>query len=80
MEYKQISLRLPDTVLSDIDLFARKTYKKRSEVIREAILVYLNVYKKRSTKMKGDKLLKEWMKHVVDLGPTNATKEHDMIL
>jgi len=81
MKYKQISLRLPDSVLSDIDMFAGRMYKKRSEVIREAVLAYLGIYKRRSTEgVRGDKLLRKWMKHVVDLGPTNAAKEHDLIL
>ncbi len=64
-----------------MDLEARNRYKKRSEVIREAILSYLGAYKEPPTEnLRGDRLLKKWMKNTVDIGKTHAVKEHDLVL
>lgn len=77
--YKQISLRLPKEILDRLDIVAKSRYKKRSEVIREAILTYIGLYKRKPMEKTGDELLKKWMKSVVDMGPTNAAEEHDLI-
>lgn len=79
MTYKQISLKLPEEILSKVDMVAKSRYKKRSEVIREAVLVYISLYKQKSIEKEGDALLRKWMKNVVDIGPTDAAREHDLI-
>ena len=79
MTYKQISLKLPDEILNRVDVIAKNRYKKRSEIIREAILSYIGAYKKGFEKTEGVDLLKEWMGTSVDVGPTNAKKEHDLV-
>ena len=79
MTYKQISLKLPEEILSKVDMVAKSRYKKRSEVIREAVLAYISLYKQKSIEKEGDALLRKWMKNVVDIGPTNAAREHDLI-
>ena len=79
MTYKQISLKLPEEILDRVDTVAKSRYKKRSEVIREAVLAYISLYKQKSIEREGDALLRKWMKNVVDIGPTNAAREHDLI-
>ncbi|MEA3254261.1 MAG: ribbon-helix-helix domain-containing protein [Candidatus Altiarchaeota archaeon] len=79
MTYKQISLKLPEEILDRVDMVAKSRYKKRSEVIREAVLAYISLYKQKSIEKEGDALLRKWMNKVVDIGPTNAAREHDLI-
>lgn len=78
--YNQISLKLPKEILKKLDVEAKIRYKKRSELIREAILSYIGIHKELpKEKLKGDKLLRKWMSSTVDIGKTNAVKEHDIV-
>lgn len=81
MTYNQISLKLPKEILQRLDMEAKSRYKKRSEMIREAIFSYIGVHKELSIKekLKDDELLKKWMKNTVDIGKTHAVKEHDTV-
>jgi predicted transcriptional regulator len=78
MKYTQISLKLPEEVLDKVDSVAKKSYKKRSEIIREAVVAYVAAGRG-NKKNSGDDLLKKWMTRSVDMGPTDAVKEHDTV-
>ncbi len=52
MMYKQISLKLPKGILERLDMESKSRYKKRSEVIREAILSYIGIHKELHTEEK----------------------------
>jgi predicted transcriptional regulator len=79
MKYTQISLKLPEEVLDKVDSVAKNSYKKRSEIIREAVVAYVAAGRGNKGKKSGDDLLKDWMARSVDMGPTDAVKEHDTV-
>ncbi len=78
MKYTQISLKLPEEVLGKVDSVAKSKYKKRSEIIREAVVAYVAADRRGKNKS-GDELLKDWMALSTDMGPTDAAKEHDTV-
>jgi predicted transcriptional regulator len=78
MRYTQISLKLPEEVLDKVDSVAKNSYKKRSEIIREAVVAYVAAGRSKGKKS-GDDLLRDWMARSVDMGPTDAVKEHDAV-
>ncbi len=49
MASKQIALRLNDSVLRKIEEIAKKEKIKKTDVIRKAILLYLDLYEKGTT-------------------------------
>jgi len=76
MTYKQISLKLPDEILEKVDRIAKSRYKKRSEVIREAILSYTGTETYREKETQTREPLIDLLENPSEKGPrTNCVKE-----
>lgn len=81
MKYTQISLKLPKKMLKKYDQEAKIRYKKRSELMREALISYIDpgIYKG-SKAQKHDYLL-DILENPSTKGPkTDSVKELDRVV
>jgi metal-responsive CopG/Arc/MetJ family transcriptional regulator len=79
MKYTQISLKLPEEVLDKVDSVAKNKYKKRSEIMREALVEYVAVHNEAEKVLSGKERIKKLRSLMADIGPTHAAKEHDTV-
>jgi metal-responsive CopG/Arc/MetJ family transcriptional regulator len=79
MKYSQISLKLPEEVLDKVDKVAKSRYKKRSEVIREAVVAYVGAHHEGTKKTSNKAWGRRFHSLITDMGPTDAVREHDTV-
>ncbi|MBU4202137.1 MAG: hypothetical protein L6243_03680 [Candidatus Altiarchaeales archaeon] len=81
MEYTQISLKLPKKVLKRYDQEARFRYKKRSELMREALVSYIEPEIHKGSKAQKQDYLLEILENPSTKGPsTDSVKELDEVV
>ena len=80
MDYTQISLKLPKKMLKKYDQEAKARYKKRSELMREALVSYIEPQIYGKEKVKHDYLL-EILDNPSTKGPkTDSVRELDKVV